>query len=48
MMYSCKCAWCHNSMPTESGGWKCKFNACQLTQYELKDMVMRLAGTRNY
>ena len=26
-MCGSKCAWCHNSMPTEAGGWKCKFTS---------------------
>lgn len=47
-MCGSKCAWCKNSMPTEAGGWKCKFTDCQLTAYEIKEMMLRLAGTRSY
>ena len=47
-MYGNKCAWCKNSMPTESGGWKCKYSTCQLTEYEITQIILRLAGTRNY
>ena len=47
-MCGSKCAWCKNSMPTTSGGWTCKYETCQLSEYEIMQMMLRLAGTRNY
>ena len=47
-MCGSKCAWCKDSMPTESGGWKCKYSTCQLTEYEITQIILRLAGTRKY
>ena len=47
-MYGSKCAWCKNSMPTMSGGWTCKYETCQLSEYEITQMMLKLAGTRNY
>lgn len=47
-MCGSKCAWCKNSMPTENGGWKCKHSYCQLSEYDITQIILRLAGTRNY
>ena len=47
-MCGSKCAWCKNSTPTENGGSKCPWVSCHLTEYEIKEIMLRLAGTRNY
>ena len=47
-MCGSKCAWCKNSTPTENGGWKCPWISCHLSEYEIKEIMLRLAGTRNY
>lgn len=47
-MCGSKCAWCEHSKPTDNGGWKCKYSECRLSSYEIKDMMLRLAGTRTY
>ena len=45
-MCGSKCAWCKNSTPTENGGWKCPWVSCHLSEYEIKEIMLRLAGTR--
>lgn len=45
-MCGSKCGWCQYSKPTENGGWTCPWSSCQLTEYEIKQIIFRLAGTR--
>lgn len=45
-MCGSKCAWCEHSMPTENGGWKCKYISCRLDEYQIRRIMQYLAGTR--
>ena len=47
-MCGSKCAWCKCSIPTSEGGGHCPHSSCVLSEYDIKEMMLRLAGTRTY
>lgn len=47
-MCGSKCAWCKDSKPTENGGWTCRYVTCHLSEMEIRDIILRLAGTKDY
>ena len=47
-MCGSKCAWCENSMPTENGGWKCRYSICQMRADEIREIMLCLAGVKKY
>lgn len=47
-MCGSKCAWCQYSKPTEQGGWICPYAECKLSEHDIKQITLRLAGTRDW